>query len=888
MFCPSGYNCLRCDRTGKKGGGVVAFYKSGLTVNEVNIYPVSNAKPYEVLCFDVYFSDEFVRFVCVYIPPDQSAINDVVIDLCNTLKSLVLTDAPLFILGDFNFPDIDWNIPSCPDNSYSDRTFLDFCSNYSLTQCIDYPTHDQGNILDLLLYNDKAKHLINNHFISSPPWHTDHFLISANITLQRSQRNAGRNFHSYPDFKSCDYGFISNLLLHSDWNFCYQDRANIQQIYDDFILVLNKIISHHVPLKSNRFNPKSQPKHLRKLIRQKKTLYKKMKSDKSLKSEYKKASKAYDRAVNQWRDKIESNLCSNPNSKKFYKFINNKFKSSHTIPPLNDDSNELVFSDLDKANLFNSSFQKFFTLDNGSSLPHIPPLNHMSPFHITPSDILKASSKMKSKLSRTPEGIPSYFIVRVINALIQPITAIFNLSLYYNVIPSQWKNALVIPIFKKGDRRSANNYRPVSLTSSFSRLFELVLLDKMMAYVQEHELISPLQFGFLPRRSSCTQLLSCLYDWLRSYCRSESMSVLYTDITKAFDSVNHRLLLQVLYQYGFNNQIVLWLQNFLTNRQQQVCINGATSSPLAVLSGVPQGSVIGPFLFIVFLNGITEFCSDKVHMKMFADDSKLFSTSCNDLQNSMNLICSWLNQHQLVLAPHKCAVLKIKKKGVDDNSEIWIDDHPVGQQLSVKDLGVFISSDMKWATHINSICHKASVRSFQLLKTIQSRNIWTFKKLFITYIRPQLEYNSQIWSPYLQEDINRVETIQRNFTKKAFERCNIPFSSYEDRLIKMDILSLQSRREFLDLLFLYKLINNFYDLDFNTFFSFKPRTYFLRTHSLQITLNDNFKSKLDQWTNSFYVRTPKLWNSLPENIVKCKSITSFKSFLKTHFLSKLT
>jgi hypothetical protein len=713
-------------------------------------------------------------------------------------------------------------------------------------------------------------------------------LISASITLrQRSQRNPGRNFHSYPDFKSCDYGFISNLLLHSDWDFCYQDRTNIQQIYDDFILVLNKIISHHVPLKSNRFNPKSQPKYLRKLIRQKKTLYKKMKFDKSLKSEYKKASKEYDRAVNQWRDKIESNLCSNPNSKKFYNFINNKFKSSHTVPPLVDDSKELVFSDLDKANLFNSSFQKFFTVDNGSSLPHIPPQKHMPPFYITPSDILKACSKMKSKLSRTPEGIPSYFIVRVISALIQPITAIFNLSLYYNAIPSQWKNALVIPIFKKGDRRSASNYRPVSLTSSFSRLFELVLLDKMMAHVQEHELISPLQFGFLPRRSSCTQLLSCLYDWLRSYCRSESMSVLYTDITKAFDSVNHRMLLQVLYQYGFNNQIVLWLQNFLTDRQQQVCVNGTTSSPLAVLSGVPQGSVIGPFLFIVFLNGITKFCSDKVHMKLFADDSKLFSTNCDDLQNSMNLISSWLIQYQLVLAPHKCALLKIKKKGVADNSEIWIDDHPVVQQLSVKDLGVYISSDMKWTTHINSICHKASVRSFQFLKTIQSRNIWTFKKLFITYIRPQLEYNSQIWSPYLQEDINRVETIQRNFTKKAFERCNIPFSSYGDRLIKMDILSLQSRREFLDLLFLYKLMNNFYDLDFNTFFSFKHRTYSLRTHSLQIILNDNFKSDLNQWTNSFYVRAPKLWNSLPENIVKCDSITSFKSLLKTHFLSKL-
>ena len=257
---------------------------------------------------------------------------------------------------------------------------------------------------------------------------------------------------------------------------------------------------------------------------------------------------------------------------------------------------------------------------------------------------------MKSKISRTPEGIPSYFIVKVIHSILYPLTSLFNLSLKLNSIPFQWKNALVIPIFKKGNRSDTSNYRPISLTSSFSRLFESILMEKMMLHVQEHNLVSHLQFGFLPRRSSAGQLLFCLKDWFRSYCKSESTNILYTDITKAFDSVSHRILNKILHQFGFSDEIVVWIRNFLFDRKQQVCIGKSVSSPLEVISGVPQGSVIGPFLFVLFLNGITNcVSSDNVNIALFADDSKLYSTSPEDLQTTVNLITSWLKEHKLVL-----------------------------------------------------------------------------------------------------------------------------------------------------------------------------------------------------------------------------------------------
>jgi hypothetical protein len=237
-----------------------------------------------------------------------------------------------------------------------------------------------------------------------------------------------------------------------------------------------------------------------------------------------------------------------------------------------------------------------------------------------------------------------------------------------------------------------------------------------------------------------------------------------------------------------------------------------------------------------------------------------------------------------VLAPHKCAVLKIKKKKVRDESELLIEDHPVEEKTSIKDLGVIIASDLKWTKHIDYISHNARFKSYQILKSINTNIIWTAINLFTTYIRPQLEYNSQVWSPYLIEDINKIEDIQRNYTKRAFARCNLPIQDYNGRLRMLNMLSLKNRRTFLDLIFLYNLVNKAYDLNFDSFFSFKTTKYSLRSHSSQISIK--LESTLDQWKYSFFIRTPKIWNQLPQNIISSDTVTSFKSVLKNHLLQR--
>ena len=799
---------------------------------------------------------------------------------------LILADKPVLIFGDLNLPHIDWSIPSSTTAGYKCHDyFLDFCTSHSLSQMIDFPTHDKGNILDLLLCNYTAKDILINTKNTAPPWTTDHFLISAKLSLNNCDFNKSSvKTCSYPDFKKANYEKISEVLLNTNWEFL-NTTDSIQVIYDQFCSVLNTVIKNHVPLIPVR--PKKgtkQPKYIRQLLSRKHLLYKKSKTDINYKSAYKQASKDYDSAVNRRHDNFESKLCENPNSKKLYGFVNTKLKSKHSIPPIENEDQTLIFSDVEKANLFNCAFQKFFTVDNNAHFVVPPPKHYMPIFEILPEDIRKACLKMKKKLTRTPEGIPTFFLTKTIDSLLYPLTIIFNISLSHSVIPSQWKNAFIVPVFKKGDRSKFGNYRPISLTSSISRLFEAIILQKLMTYTQNHNLLSSSQFGFLPNRSSCSNILSSIHSWIASYSTSKCTSVLYTDIKKAFDSVNHRFLVHVLLSFGLNVQVVNWIKNFLSDRQQQVCLNNSISSPLPVLSGVPQGSVIGPFLFLLFIDGITSttLSSPNVNIRLFADDSKFFSTEPRDLQSTINESDEWLSNRQLQLAPQKCAILKIKKSSVSETSQFQIKNQCVEEVSSIKDLGILVSKDLNWSNHIDSICHTASITCYQLKKSVKTKNIWTWLKIFTTYVRPKLEYCTPVWSPYLDKHIDKIEKIQRSFTKFAFKRCGIPFNSYEDRLAKISYLTLEQRRTFFDLVLMYKMINNISDLNFLDYFSLTQSNYNLRSHPLQIMPKLRFKNP--QWLNSFFGRIPSLWNNLPTKLVKSPSLFSFKHSLKAHLL----
>ena len=895
MVTIDNYNVLRSDRSHSPGGGVVAYYKNNLNIklNVINYSTFDSVlSNFEFLCIDLYDNGLRTRFLCIYLPPKFSICTSTIKTVCKLIDNFSSALFPCFVIGDFNLPKINWELYST-NGGMSHKTFLQFCVNNGWTQQIQTSTHVKNNILDLLLSNFLGNKLLHS-FSVNPPLTSkcDHNLISMKLLIENKNDNS---LPSPPllNFKKANFQRISEELLSVIWNLPPRHinsflPANLQTFYNYFLNILHEVIAKNTPLqrpKSRKFQP---PKYIKKILKQKRAIYKRYKTDKTLKSKYKMKSMEYENAVKKWRDGVEENLCKDPTSRKFYGYINKKFKCKSTIPPLLSHDQQLCFSDKEKANIFNHNFQKVFVVDDGK----LPASHQLSSFlmddiEITSYDIKIAISKMKSKLTRSPEGIPSFVLKQISQSILLPLRFIFNSCLREHWVPQQWKNSLIVPIFKKGDKSNPLNYRPISLTSTFSRLFESIIHAKISNHLNKFKLISPFQYGFLKKRSSCEQLLTCIYEWLSTVYKGNScVHVIYTDIAKAFDTVSHKKLVSTLKSYGLNLHVISWIEEFLNNRVQSVCIGASISDPLPVYSGVPQGSVLGPLLFLMYIDGITSCVSSSnapTGIRLFADDAKLFSTGEANLQLSLNNLVSWLDDHQLKIAANKCnSICLHKTKAVVTPPIFSIKTQNLLYNPLIRDLGVMISDDLKWDPHINQIVKKSSLKSYQLLKFFKSRNVWTLKKLFCTYVRPLLEYNTPVWSPYLLKNKASVESIQKRYTKVIFRRCGISYTSYQDRLYKLDLESLERRRINYDLILLYKIIHGLSCIKFQDYFKFTVTPYSLRRNSVQIIPNHQTKPTNQLWQNNFFHRVYPIWNELPDEIATATNLNDFKIKLKKH------
>ena len=722
-----------------------------------------------------------------------------------------------------------------------------------------------------------------------PPLSTtcDHSVISFNVKLRHA--NMRRPPSYYLDFRNADYITINSLLSSFFSNLNYDSSLNDhpQLVYDSFVNFVNFLIDKHVPKKYFKSKPRL-PKPIKKLLREKLKLSKKCKTDPSFQNLFKEKSREYDSSVKQWKEKAELAVCQNPSSRKFFNFFKSKFKSRSSIPPLVDKNNKLHTSDQEKARCFNSFFQTVFCSDDNQPLT----INRniqcvMDDFTIETADVTNALKDLNDKMSRTPESIPPYFLKRLAPSITHFLVSLFNASLKTNFIPNQWKQSIVVPIHKKKSQNSPGNYRPISQTSAFSRLMESVLRTKLLNYFLSNNLFSDNQFGFLPLRSSCSQILKCLHDWVSNSSQGKTSHIIYTDIKKAFDTVNHVKLIDVLKSYHVNPLTVNWLKNFLKHRSQQVIVNEELSPPIQVTSGVPQGSIIGPLLFIIFINDV-DTCATNLQttggISLFADDTKIYGHNPNEIQNTLTKLGTWFDDHLLNLARDKCVSLAVNPKGIEETFNIQ--NTELDRVESMKDLGITVSNNLEWSNHVNNIYKNASSYSYHILKFTKTTNIWHLLKLFTVYIRPKLEYCTPVWSPNLLKDIRKIEKIQRFFTRKIFQRCNMSYSSYANRLYQLNIKSLQYRRTFFDLIFMFKILHGLSGLNSLDYFYQKEQSYELRDNKFKIETTRSFKSTV--WHNSFFYRGAKLWNSLPESIRCETSLNLFRNKLHRFDLNKIT
>jgi hypothetical protein len=295
---------------------------------------------------------------------------------------------------------------------------------------------------------------------------------------------------------------------------------------------------------------------------------------------------------------------------------------------------------------------------------------------------------------------------------------------------------------------------------------------------------------------------------------------------------------------------------------------------LKVLSGVPQGSVLGPLLFIIFIEDIQHCCHEGCNIGLYADDSKIFSTNPRSLQKSLARLDTFIENRQLRLAADKCQHLTIARKHTDQ--QFYLEGQRISKTDVVTDLGLMVKSDLKWNRQISYLRAKGSTRCYQILRSFRSNHIWTYVKAYNTYVRPILETNSVIWSPHYIGDIKDIETVQRRYIKEICRRCNIRAGSYRERLQALGMETLEYRRYKSDIIYVYKMIHGVIDLVFNDFFEFYSSPYNLRRHNYCIV---GSKCNSDERKNFFTNRVVGVWNSLPDSVVTATTVETFRQKL---------
>ena len=329
-------------------------------------------------------------------------------------------------------------------------------------------------------------------------------------------------------------------------------------------------------------------------------------------------------------------------------------------------------------------------------------------------------------------------------------------------IPEDWKIANVIPIFKKGDRDKCGNYRPVSLTSIVCKILESILRDRINNHLMKHDLIADSQHGFSSGLSCQTNLLTFFDQIVDNMDRGNTVDVIYLDFSKAFDKVPHLRLIEKVKSLGVNMQTVRWIKHWLQGRKQKVVINGCDSSWANVTSGVPQGSVLGPLLFLIYINDIDQGVGGLI--SKFADDTKLGGVieSCLDtkkLQSDLDKLLEWSEKWQMKFNADKCKAIRFGK--FQRGSNYVMNGQELDWVMEEKDLGVIVDNTLKSSKHCQMVVNKANRMLGMIRRNTSCKTKEVILPLYRALVRPHLEYCVQFWSPSLVKDVNLLLFLSR-------------------------------------------------------------------------------------------------------------------------------
>ena len=566
--------------------------------------------------------------------------------------------------------------------------------------------------------------------------------------------------------------------------------------------------------------------------------------------------------------------------KKFFRYVKSLRVDRCEVPVLIKDKMKHTTNQA-KANVLNHHFSSVFTHDGEAPLPYMGPSPYPSlpDIEINIAVVTKLLKEINLYKATGPDCIPAKVLKEIAEELSPSLALIFSASLQQGKLPQDWKKALITPIFKKGDQTNPTNYRPVSLTSICCKLLQHIIHSNVMSHLNAHNIISDNQYGFCKRRSAELQLTRTVHDFAYTLNERKQTDAILLDFYKAFDKVPHHHLKLKLeyYTYGVRNQTLKWLSSFLEERTQHVVYCGYISYSANVISGVPQGTVLGPLLFLIYINDLPECVSSMC--SLFADDCLVYRRIESErdikiLQNDLTNLELWVRKWLMTFNTEKCEAIQLSLKPAIPNSYTLYGEHLKGV-TEAKYLGVTIDCKLSFTKHIDTVCKKANSMLAFIRRNLKSCQCQIKADAYLMHVRPILEYAAVVWAPHTRCDIDRLGAVQRRAARFVTSDYNRT-SSVNVTLDNLNWSTLISRRQTSRLCLLYKIIHNLVDITLPNYIT--PATRFTRGHDQKFILP---QPRFDAHKFNFFQDSIRLWNSLPLETVHAHTTDKFYKLLKS-------
>lgn len=896
LFELNNYTLVRQDRTDKRGGGI-AFYISEQL--QFKIRKEKCIQQSESLFLEIMSPNNKNIIIGLIYRPPHSSINLFCEDLDKCLHTLTSEGKQLYLMGDFN-------IDLITQSTHHDPLIHIMYSN-SCYPHINKPTRIDGQsstLIDNIFSNILDQRIISGILYSDI---SDHLPIFAMCYDKDISMENPPKLNMYRKETPQNIESFQRDLAVEQWIDIYNE-SDVDIAYGNFYKKITYYYEKNCPLVSaKKKNKPKMPwitKAILRSIRKRNKLYKTYLTNPTFynNNKYKTYRNKLTNIIRISRkmyysdqfDKAKSNM------KYTWDVINDLIgKKGKNSPNDNFTMDNIPIKNEDISYTFNSFFVNVGpNLANKLDKPNVnfdsylyePATSSMFFNPTNPNEIIEITKSLKLSKSKGHDGISNFLLKQIIHSIASPLTHIFNLSINTGKCPDTLKIAKVNPIFKKDNPHEITNYRPISILPSISKILEKIIYKRVYKYLDTFHCLNLNQYGFRNGHSTDLALIQ-LYDRITAaMANKEHVIGIFMDLSKAFDTLDHQILLKKLNFYGIRGVALSWFNSYLSNRQQYVVYNGVSSNLLPVKCGVPQGSILGPLLFLLYINDITN-TSSILSFLLFADDTNIFcshhnlNTLINILNNELPKLSLWFKCNKLSLNINKTNFMYFKHAHSHADYfpyPILIDDVPLERKRSTKFLGVTIDELLNWNEHIHNITISISRNIGLLFKIKRLVPSKTLVMLYNSLILPYITYCNIVWATSSKTKINSIYLLQ----KKAVRICtdsqylahSRPLFHQLKTLTLFDINSLHS------LLFIYKYLNNMLPHSFQNFYTLNNAVHSYPTRSSSYIHLVNPKLLIAH--KSIRHHGPDLWNPLPEVIKSSTTLSSFKSKVKTMLLSE--